>query len=309
MNNPILSICIPTYNRSEKLKKQLSIIIPQLNQDVCLIIQDNNSLVPVAEIISDTLKSNLTINRNSVNIGADANIARCFENCNTKWLWVVSDDDYLTNNAIETVLNFIKDNQQAVFINLNAKKNIVTTGFYDFAKELNKPMYLSDTYWITKCIYNIDLLKPNLLFYYRNLSCMIGQLLLILKYLELNPNANCITSTSKIVLYNDPEFGWNLIDYIKRTNVIFEDFKLEDKKFLQSNILKAISTMYYNFLKYDYLKLERKELFYYLKLIVFKEGIINTLKFNLVNFIQIVFYLIFPKKFIQKIKTYKRSIK
>ena len=43
INNKILTICIPTYNRPKKLNNQLKVLLPQLNNEVKLIVRDNHS--------------------------------------------------------------------------------------------------------------------------------------------------------------------------------------------------------------------------------------------------------------------------
>ena len=110
IKNPLLSITIPTYNRPNQIIKQIKRLLPQLNEYVQVTIYDNCSLHPVHLLFSDDDKKKIYIKRNKTNIGADANIAKCFEECETKWLWVLSDDDFVADDAINKVISQILNN-------------------------------------------------------------------------------------------------------------------------------------------------------------------------------------------------------
>lgn len=106
-----LTIAIPTYNRIEQLRHTITLLVPQMNDMCKLIIVDNHSDEKVEDKVIDLLSSlnskQYSILRNKVNIGGDANICRCFEYCETKWLWTLSDDDQIEPNAIDVIFNEI----------------------------------------------------------------------------------------------------------------------------------------------------------------------------------------------------------
>ena len=108
---PILTIAIPTYNRNAILRDNLVHLLPQLTDRCRVLIVDNHSDIPVAEAIKSTVDSlcprMLQVVRNSANIGGNGNIVRCFELCQTDWLWVLGDDDRVEQDAIDTVLQGI----------------------------------------------------------------------------------------------------------------------------------------------------------------------------------------------------------
>lgn len=117
---PILTIAIPTYNRSRYLGQCLSALIPQVLSSeglVRLVIVDNCSTdeTPhVAERYSSEYNGCLEYIRNPENIGADRNIARCFELCLTKYAWVFGDDDVLMPGALEKILYLLKRSEFGV---------------------------------------------------------------------------------------------------------------------------------------------------------------------------------------------------
>jgi glycosyltransferase involved in cell wall biosynthesis len=105
---PRLTIAIPTFDRNETLHRTLPALLPQLTEDCRLLIIDNHSATPVEETIAGLLaevpRDHYSIVRNRFNVGANANIMRCFELCETEWLWVLGDDDVVRPDAVETII-------------------------------------------------------------------------------------------------------------------------------------------------------------------------------------------------------------
>lgn len=103
-----LTIAIPTYDRFEALKHTLEIIIPQLCEGVELVVLDNASPRPVDKLLSNLAKQHgvehrIRLIRNPCNIGANANILRCFEMAQGEWVWVLGDDDNPALDAIQVI--------------------------------------------------------------------------------------------------------------------------------------------------------------------------------------------------------------
>jgi glycosyltransferase involved in cell wall biosynthesis len=121
LNMPVLTIAIPTYNRPAQLLNTLSKLLPQLNDKCYLSIIDNHSDVPAtertAELLGQYPNVKYKIHRNHVNIGGDSNIIRCFEYCDTPWLWTVGDDDEILPTAIETIFADIAAHPDVTSIN------------------------------------------------------------------------------------------------------------------------------------------------------------------------------------------------
>ena len=66
MNSIKLSLCIPTYNRPEEFKRMLSGVLPQLNNQVEVVVRDD-SQTPETKNIFDKSKSRvLTLKRNKI---------------------------------------------------------------------------------------------------------------------------------------------------------------------------------------------------------------------------------------------------
>src|SRR3989338_7717414 len=82
MNKPLLSICIPTYNRAHYLKECLDSIVAQFNDsevrdNVEVVVSDNASLDKTRELAEEYCRkfNNIKYFRNNENIGFDLNVA------------------------------------------------------------------------------------------------------------------------------------------------------------------------------------------------------------------------------------------
>ncbi len=126
------TICIPSYNRAENALLTSKSIIEQVNAssfNVNLIIIDNGSRIPYLNffesdmLISDCIRSGkVFLYRNNYNIGMSANFMKAFEIAKSDWLWLVSDDDYISPKALETIFSKLN----------NLDKNV---GFIKFISE------------------------------------------------------------------------------------------------------------------------------------------------------------------------------
>lgn len=134
MGAPLLTIAIPTYNRSSLLDLALSQLVPQVVSSqgrVELIVSDNCSTDGTRSIVEGYLASGAPIRyiRNKSNIGPDRNFEECFRMASGKYLLIVGDDDVVLDGALERLVLFLdKNNFGVVHINSYPFKN-------DFRKE------------------------------------------------------------------------------------------------------------------------------------------------------------------------------
>ena len=120
---PLLSICIPTYNRAELLRQCLESIISESNvftDKVEVIVSNNCSTDKTEEIINRYIAfENIKYHRHLKNIGATLNILYMINNiASGEFCWIIGDDDLLRVGAIEKVLNVIENtNVDYIFMN------------------------------------------------------------------------------------------------------------------------------------------------------------------------------------------------
>ncbi len=195
----LLTIAIPTFNHHEYLRNQLNRLIPQLSEQINLVIIDNNSDPNIVEYL-DTIKidiKSLVIIQNERNIGADENIFKCLKYCKTKWLWILSDNDYINDTAVRTILTEIKNNSNSIFINFGNTNNTITKNFSEF-------LYAADyinSFTISNCIYNVSELQISFPWYEASINTHQAQLIFIIKHLETYEKLCTISSKTIIEIY------------------------------------------------------------------------------------------------------------
>ena len=108
-----LSICIPTFNRSQSLKNCLNSIIlnKKLNSkefEICVL--DNCSNDETKEVV-DKAKEKININykKNQTNIGRVKNYLQVVEMAKGDFVWLIGDDDLLMTNAVSEVIKLIQN--------------------------------------------------------------------------------------------------------------------------------------------------------------------------------------------------------
>ncbi|MEI7498656.1 MAG: glycosyltransferase family 2 protein [Candidatus Falkowbacteria bacterium] len=122
MNRPILSICIPTYNRHEYLARCLESVQIQtdasdeLRQKIEIVISDNGSIDNTTEIVEKFQHnfSHFIYVRNQTNIGFDMNVYNVVSQATGKYCWYMGDDDMLINGSLEFMVDCLKDNKYDV---------------------------------------------------------------------------------------------------------------------------------------------------------------------------------------------------
>ena len=107
-----VTLAIPTYNRLDAIIGNLSHIISNDITSLCnVIIIDNNSSDGSFKKLSYLGEGieNLKILRNNKNIGGCANIVRLFEECQTEYIIICSDEDYIIKEHIEDLTIFLRE--------------------------------------------------------------------------------------------------------------------------------------------------------------------------------------------------------
>lgn len=106
---PILTIGIPTYNRCEAVVSNVTHLQnSDLPENVKILVIDNAS--PDKSYESLLKISNPAITRvlkNNENVGVAKNIFRLFEECNSEYLLITSDEDYIITENIEDFVQFL----------------------------------------------------------------------------------------------------------------------------------------------------------------------------------------------------------
>ena len=113
MTNPLLSICIPTFNRADLLELCLATVLPQIAkfaEEVECVLSDNASSDRTAAVVDEYAKGySIRCFRNEENIGVIANITKCSsELARGKFVLVIGDDDTLCAGFLEKILTLLR---------------------------------------------------------------------------------------------------------------------------------------------------------------------------------------------------------
>jgi len=130
MNEPLLSICIPTYNRAIFLKRMFDSIFTELDKEAInrleICISDNASTDNTGKVVSDLMTkypNNVTYERNDKNYGLAYNVFEVLKMAKGEFLLCIGDDDVFMGGAITYLLRIIAQ------IKKNAEIKIVFTKF------------------------------------------------------------------------------------------------------------------------------------------------------------------------------------
>lgn len=142
---PILSICIPTYNRANDLNHNLTLIESYLEKaglfdKVCLVISNNCSTDETDVVIKhyeDEGKICIHYYKQEHNIGAGPNQVYAVEKASTPWVMLLGDDDYLEPWYIEECLKQIEEHPNLGSIIPNYMDYYPATGEYGHLREEN----------------------------------------------------------------------------------------------------------------------------------------------------------------------------
>ncbi len=166
-NNPKLTIAIPTYNRLQALKQSLPRVLTMVEGvDIEVFVSDNASNDGTKEYIEKMQCEHpkLRYYRSEVNLGPDNNFLNCFEKANGDYLWMIGDDDLITNDAIYCVIDAIS--YSPVFVYLNTRMQGVDKSHYPDIGMLcykDKNKFLREIgiaiSFITALVYKTDLVK------------------------------------------------------------------------------------------------------------------------------------------------------
>ncbi len=112
----LLSLCIPTYNRSRLLSESLRAILSQIDASAAaqveVVVMDNASPDDTPQVVAQAQAefplAPVRVVRHRENIGADANFRAAVEQAQGEFVYLLSDDDVLLPGAVNRLLSLIR---------------------------------------------------------------------------------------------------------------------------------------------------------------------------------------------------------
>ena len=304
-----LTIVIPTYNRKDRLIKQLSSLFRQKEnlRDVKMIVADNHSDYNVQESLRAALSSDefsmLEIITRPYNMGMSLGISMPFAYCKTRWLWILSDDDEVVGDIsqVKNDLEEFKDYSLLKYNNITGQKQTESTltGIYDFLDYYESPKHTAgDLLFLSNSIFNVEELFPYISNAFVWAGTLYGHIIPLLFGLSTDSKSiKCKMRDYDLVKYLSPDKPNSMTSILRNTlgfsmidDIVFPG---EDKdKFLHRRICRIIqygtgfSYIAYSILK-TYHKREARNKFYRIYNAFYDYGLKNRIIRGLFDLSQI----------------------
>ena len=119
MTKTRLSICIATYNRAEYIGETLESIIPQVTEEVEIVVVDGASTDNTEEVMHGYLQrcDRIRYVRLPAKGGVDQDFCKAIEVAKGEYCWPFPDDDLLNPGAISTLLHEVKKGYSLIVVN------------------------------------------------------------------------------------------------------------------------------------------------------------------------------------------------
>ena len=123
MSNIRLTICIATYNRDRFIGETLDSIVPQLDDDVEILVVDGASTDNTQEIMEQYAADELRVRfvRLPAKGGVDQDYDRSVTLANGEYCWLFTDDDVLKPGAVLAVKNAIREGHDLIVMNAEVR--------------------------------------------------------------------------------------------------------------------------------------------------------------------------------------------
>lgn len=118
---PLLSICIATYNRADYIGETLDSIIPQLDDDVEVVIADGASTDNTEAVMKKYIDPRIRYIRLPVKGGVDQDYCKAVELARGEFCWLFTDDDILRPGAIAAAKKAIREGYGLIIINAEVR--------------------------------------------------------------------------------------------------------------------------------------------------------------------------------------------
>jgi glycosyltransferase involved in cell wall biosynthesis len=118
--NTMLTICIPTYNRSAELYETLCAFLPQVSKysiEICVSDNSENEETEQMVMAFASKYPYIRYHRNSSNVGMERNFCAAIAMAQSNYAWLFGDDDLPLSDAVETIYGQLIYEPAAVLLN------------------------------------------------------------------------------------------------------------------------------------------------------------------------------------------------
>lgn len=124
---PLLSICIPIYNRISYLERMLDRFLEEkelFESRIELYISDNCSEDDLQSCCSQFEEKGLRLryHRNETNLGMDGNFINCFNSASGKYVWLLGSDDIPQRGRLKTIYDILLTPRDYGLLHISGEK-------------------------------------------------------------------------------------------------------------------------------------------------------------------------------------------
>lgn len=112
MADPIVTVCIPTYNRASLLRESIGSVLSQTFHDFKLIVVDNASEDETETVVRSFDDGRISYVRNARNIGLRGNWDRCLSLATGRYITILPDDDLMMPENLEVKVGILSSHAQ-----------------------------------------------------------------------------------------------------------------------------------------------------------------------------------------------------
>ena len=249
-----ITIMIPTYNRQECLLKLLECLKQQTCQDFDIVISDNHSDYDIKKAVAeyqDFFGSRMRLVIRNVNIGSTVNINGVFGMAETKWGWLMGDDDFPIPTAVETIYAHLDDRVGAMHFSLYNLSRFVQDyvdledlpSFIDlFWRMSNGPDEVvnlqGDLIFMSNKVYNLDIIRQYLFQQNTYGYTRVPQIVSILYMLDQKKGCFRVIDTSLVRISDTCNQSWKMTNIALGTSTFSHiPFHLDDAQRKKLNLI------------------------------------------------------------------------
>jgi glycosyltransferase involved in cell wall biosynthesis len=119
-DEPLVSICIPTYNRAGMINRAIESALGQTYRNIEVIVVDNASSDNTDAVVATYTDERLTYIKNERNVGLFGNFNRCIELATGKYLHILHSDDYIDSGFTSRCVVFFQEHPSVVMTSTTA---------------------------------------------------------------------------------------------------------------------------------------------------------------------------------------------
>lgn len=110
---PLVCICIPTYNAAATIRETLASILAQTYTNLVIHVSDNASTDKTLEIVESMADPRIHIHRHEKNIGGEGNFTRCIQLATGKYTAIFHADDLYGTDMVAKQVAFLESHPEA----------------------------------------------------------------------------------------------------------------------------------------------------------------------------------------------------